>query len=872
MMNAEPLWQSLVPAASGLEVDREQVGGKALSLHKLGVAGFKVPRALALTQAFFRPWIQAAMASDAWRELVAAGAQPRAESHAKQRLIADGMVFTPAQLKALHDALDWLGKGEGVFAVRSSAPEEDGETASFAGALLSRLNVPPDQIERAIRDGFAALFAPQFLAYRKAVGANAQALKLAMVIQHMVDADVAGVAFSVDPLSNDHDHAVVSAAVGLGENVVAGLTTPDTWTVDTRDGRVVARPSASSSPSLSLPALQEIVAQLKLIEALWQCPVDIEWAYHRGEIGCKGDLYLLQARPMTAYVPLPDPLRTAPGERRRVYLDVALSSGLTMNSPISPLGLSTFAELARALMRASIGDIRADPHRVHDALVHFCASRVYLDLSNVLGFSSTKALANKLRVTDVSLANIVSSLDADEVRARSVPSWMRASLLLRLPALIWRMRGLYGNTLLALLAPRFAHRRMQHLFAALERRFRAQPNLALPATQFWQRYVAAEMPALLNQSMATLGPGMIALQWQTALAERVLEPAERMALQQGFVGNPVVAMQHAMAQLAAAFKARGLSTVSEMRSALDAGVDLVLCQQWQSFLDRFGFRGPDEMDVGQPRYSDDPNLALCSISAMQGGADSLQAHQQQIAKRTAALQKALARSGWLKRLMLAHLEKIVVRFAGWRDLPKHHLLMLLQRWRERAKSAAAAGLANKQLRALDDIRYVQAEELDDLQADRLVRAAESIAQRRTAAARLSRLVRHFPAIIDSRGRILRAPVAVANASGRIWSGVGVSAGVARGPVRIASSADVDVMPGDILVAYVTDPGWTPLFLRTAAVILEVGGMLQHGAVVARELGLPCVIGVDGICAALRDGQMVEVDGVCGLVKLLDERP
>jgi pyruvate,water dikinase len=200
-------------------------------------------------------------------------------------------------------------------------------------------------------------------------------------------------------------------------------------------------------------------------------------------------------------------------------------------------------------------------------------------------------------------------------------------------------------------------------------------------------------------------------------------------------------------------------------------------------------------------------------------------------------------------------------------LIKHHLMQVNERLRQRLLRAASGFVAADRLDAVDQIFDLTVSEID--------RGTEDVAFNLRAAARargipyrkLKTQVRHFPMAIDSRGRILRPE---RKRDDGVLSGSGVSPGVARGPVKVLNDPfEKEILPGEVLVAVTTDPGWTPLFINAAAVLLEIGGELQHGALVAREYGKPCVAGIVDITTRLRDGQTVEVDGNAGTVRIVD---
>ena len=291
---------------------------------------------------------------------------------------------------------------------------------------------------------------------------------------------------------------------------------------------------------------------------------------------------------------------------------------------------------------------------------------------------------------------------------------------------------------------------------------------------------------------------------------------------------------------------------------------------WDAFMARFGTRGPVEMDLATPRYQDDPRIALSQMAALAGGDGDLETrHTQLVEDREAALQELVGQVGALHRPLLRYAQHLASQFAGTRDTPKHILTLYNYRVRQRALEEGHAFVDAGRLDAPEHIFDLHLEQLPEARRNlgldlRALRAENIAFLQQLREARVT-----FPPVIDSRGRIL-APRREDAEPGSL-RGLGVSGGTGRGRVRLLRRPDgASIVPGEVLVAYTTDPGWTPLFLHAAAVILEIGGTLQHGALVAREYGTPCVVGVHQVLKRLREGQLVEVDGTAGRIRILDD--
>lgn len=887
------------PGTASAAIDT--VGGKGHSLIRLAALGLAVPPGVVLTTRFFAPWVQSILASPQWRALADATQPGRSSALAEVVKLSElcealqrqavALPLTGAQADTVARARVLLAEltDRQLFAVRSSSPQEDLAGASFAGGYETRLGVRPENFLDAIRACFVSLFAERVMAYKRARGIACSAPSMAVVIQAQVLSEVAGVAFSLNPVNNDYDQAVIDANWGQGETVVAGEVTPDHWVLDKLSGEVISQALGEKQRSRWLHAdgalfdrddhrrgeaclaagqLQQLLSLVNRVESHFQHPVDIEWAI------AEGSVQVLQARPVTAFVPLPAALLTRPGQRRRLYMDIALSSGLTINAPISALGLSVFRRLFAGLSDCAFGrlNFQIGPG---DELIILDGARMYLDVSNAMWLGGPRLLARKLEIHDTALARTLENIDSAVYRSPTRPAWAGLRMLPHIPRAWWRLRRMLANNLLPFFASRRMHQRMADALGAFEAELHKRVDPSLPLDAFWERQISARLQTLFDDSLAAVGPGVLAVRAFLRLAAPIVGDDQdlRDRLDRGFEGNVVVAMNLAMHRLARLLHAHALTDVDEVAQSLAIGdLPAEILAAWSAFAQRFGCRGPMEMDVAQPRYADAPRVALQQIMAMVGADpahDPAAAVSRQVERRRAAAATVISRAGPIRRALLKRLDQVIERFAGMRDTPKQHLLLLLGGLRRRlvleGEKLARAG------------RIDAPEHVFDLNWDELVTAAadpgfDLRARRvedRQFFQRLASQVINFPPLIDSRGRIPRPPRGP-HRDGE-FAGIGLSPGIVTGRARILRSPhDGPLAKGEILIAYTTDPGWTPIFANAGAVVLEIGGALQHGAVVARELGLPCVSGIVGITTAIKDGQLLEVDGAAGTVRLVPD--
>ena len=223
-----------------------------------------------------------------------------------------------------------------------------------------------------------------------------------------------------------------------------------------------------------------------------------------------------------------------------------------------------------------------------------------------------------------------------------------------------------------------------------------------------------------------------------------------------------------------------------------------------------------------------------------------------------------------KAKKLAKIYQSEIKFSGMRELFKEHITQVYHRTRKNLIPLAESFVAADRMDQIEQIFELHIADVDRACADASVDVRALVEERGRNYRKLKAHVRHFPQAIDSRGRIMRGKIEYHDLPEGSLAGAAISPGVATGPVKVLNDPfEKEVEPGDVLVAVTTDPGWTPLFINAAAVILEIGGELQHGALVAREYGKPCVSGIPDVTTAFSDGQMVEVDGNKGLVRFID---
>ena len=753
-----------------------EVGGKGYSLIRMVDAGLPVPPGAVLTTEFFAPWFDEIQGSATWTALADATPDQWATLCDELKGFCPALPLTVTQRQALEDLRKNLAtRGDDVlFAVRSSSPEEDLASASFSGVYETRLGVRPAGLDDAVRHCFASCHDERLLVYKKEHGLDVLSPRIAVVVQQQIDSEVAGVGFSLNPLTNDYDEAVIDGNWGLGESVVAGLAAPDQFVVDKISRQVVEKKLGAKQVSiwlgpdggtiereghrsteftLSEAQLGELTDVMCRIEELHETPMDIEWAY------ASGQLHVLQARPITTYVPLPPEMLTKPGERRRLYGDAALSKGMTTNAPISPMVLDWWEDLLSSFLEDFFG-IELTPEK---GLVFVAGGRLYMNLSNMMWLASPNKMAKGSAPSDRLMAEILANIDAKRYRTATRPPWMRFGILWSVPKVLWRLRGFFWNMLWAFLSPERAHRAYQRKVDAYEVELTENLDYGLPLAAFRKTYVAPMWQQALGISMPALLAALVAL----GLVNRVVgkKSAETQALAEklklGFTGDVVVEMGIALFRLAKLLDPSDFEDLTHLVERVEnRQMSTEFLSAWDAFLATYGWRGPLEMDLASRRYADDPGLALRQMSFMTGddeGFDPEAAHQHHVAERQRAHEELMSRLGWLRRALLRRVYRIIDLFAGTRDTPKHQIVLFNYALRKRALIEGKRLVQEGRLDAARDIFDLTFSDLESAALQPSLDLREVGEDRTRFLKILEAQVTEFPQVIDSRGRILRPP-------------------------------------------------------------------------------------------------------------------
>ena len=858
------------------EVRKEDVaraGGKGANLGELSRAGLPVPPGFVITTAAYDAFVETGGLREEIISLASRAKDPAAFETTAERIhtlfartgIPDDVA---SGIQAAYATLG--GDGEIPVAVRSSATAEDLPKASFAGQQETYLNVRgAAALLEAVRDCWTSLWTARAMSYRENQGIDPASVSLAVVVQRMVEAEAAGILFTADPVSGRRDQILISAAWGLGEAVVGGRVTPDTLVVDKASERIISRETTDKEvmtvyveggteekpvpearrmrPVLDDKGAVELARYGARIEKLYGAPQDIEWALASGEF------FILQARPITALPEVRPPTDWTVPDPKGFYSRGSIVELLP--DPLTPL----FASLAPEPVGQTIKRIG---YELLDADIF---TEMEISLATINGYAYYY-----MRLTPRATWQIL----------RMVPGALRQMIVRQAGERLWRER----------FRPRYA-RAVQE--------WEAKPPGDLSATELLTGvkellYRGAQYYTSVQMIMpsAYTSEALFAAFYDRLIRDEGDPPSQTFLL--GFDSVPIRAEKElydlatwcrARPALAAALMDTPSVEVLETERP-PADVDEALWREWRSrfweHLDRYG-RMVYDLDFAKPVPVDDPAPTLDTLKYyLRGeGKDPRERQRAAAARREEVTTATMTRLDALRRRAFRSLLRWTQRYVPLREdaLADVGLAWPLMRRMlfELGRRLAAAGAIERP----DDVFWLEGDELraaaEALDAGRTeLESLSGAVGERKSEWRAQRLATP-PPLLPKGVRFLGVdwqrwmPARSEEPAGGVIEGVGASSGRITARARVLRGPEDfgEMRPGEVLVAGITTPAWTPLFALASAVVTDVGGPLSHGSIVAREYGIPAVLGTGVATRRIRSGHTVRVDGDAGTVTLLD---
>jgi len=850
------------------------VGGKAANLGELSrIEGIRVPPGFCVATTAYKELMTAHVALQTWLDRLAAikpgDRKSVGEISATIRALIES-IPVPAELtEAVAEALRPLDERK-AFAIRSSATAEDLPTASFAGQQDTFLNIAGlDSIMLYIRKCWASLFTERAVIYRIQHGFDHRKIQLSVVVQQMVFPQVSGIMFTADPVSGNRKIISIDASFGLGDALVFGLVNPDVYKI--RDSILIDKKIAGKNIAIYAaekggtvqrsvdPGMQyqQALTEAQIgtlerigrkIEAHFGSPQDIEWCLSENVF------YMVQSRPITTLFPVPE----VNDSEKHVYVSVGHQQMMT--DAMKPLGLSfynlnagremftaggrLFVDVAKELStlagRAMMIDVLGKSDPLIKGAFETIIDRGFIPLNEDRSEAAIGSGAGKVTHRDFQALNDYDPSVVDELIRRAEVS---------IAALKDNIQSKSGVDLFDFIVEDIRQSRAelhdQRSFSVIMTGMNASHWLNEKLEEWLGEKNAADTLSLSVAHNITSEMGLALMD----VADVVRLYPDVVAFLEQTRDDRFLEQLHKR------------SGGTEVRNAM------------LSFLDKYGMRCPGEIDITRPRWAEQPlalvpailnNVRLFAVGASKR---KFAEGREVAAKKKKELLAALIQlpDGEQKVKETKRMIDLVRHLIGYREFPKYAIVsrsfVYKQALLKEAEPLVQAGV----LRMAEDIFYLSFAELSELVRSRQL--DDTLIDKRKEAYRAFKKLRP-PRVMTSEGEVIIGSYKRENLPEGALAGLPVATGVVEGRARVILNMEEAVFEeGDILVTAFTDPSWTPLFVSIKGLVTEVGGLMTHGAVIAREYGLPAVVGLEHATRLIKDGQRIRVDGTHGWVEV-----
>jgi phosphoenolpyruvate synthase/pyruvate phosphate dikinase len=851
------------------------VGGKGANLGELSsISGVQVPDGFCITTEAFKEVVES---SKGFEPLLAQfsvlntnDTKRISETGAIIRNLIEHIPIPKILDDEISGHLTRLGN-DTAYAVRSSATAEDLPNASFAGQQDTYLNIiGKEAVMKHIGKCWASLFTDRAIIYRMQNGFDHRKIRLSVVIQKMVFPHAAGVVFTADPITGNRNVLSIDASFGLGEALVSGIVNADSYKV--RSGTIVDRKistkkkaiyplknggtteqeidaASQNTPALTNDQILKLERIGRKIEKHFGAAQDIEWCL------VDNTFYIVQSRPITTLFPIPE----ANDQDNHVYISVGHQQMMT--DPMKPLGLSLWQLTSFAPMHKAGGRLFVDitkqlhsPHGrngflnamgQHDPLIKDALYTI-IERGDFITTSSEETKEH-----DSELTNKTSH---SQTQIESDPSIV-SNLIKRneksLAALKENIQSKCGTDLLD-----FIQEDIQRYF---------RKSLFDPQSM-GVIMTAIDASLWINEKMNEwLGEKNVADMLSRSAAGNI---TSEMGLELLDVADVIRSSPEVVQFLQNTHEDNFLDELPRFEGGKEARSAII------NYLDKYGMRCTGEIDITRTRWSEKPAILIPMILShiktfkpgesirkfQQGQQDALRKEEEILAG------LKLLPDGEQKANETRQKIGLIRNFSGYREYPKYALMSRYFVYKQALIKEVERFLRHKGLHDKEDLYFLTFQELREaIRTNELDH--QIIAQRKEEYKRYEKLTP--PRVITSDGEVIAGKYKRENLPAEAIIGLAVSSGIIEGRARVlVSMEDADIGEGDILVTPFTDPSWTPLFVSIKGLVTEVGGLMTHGAVIAREYGLPAVVGAENATKLIKDGQRIRVNGTEGYVEIL----
>ncbi|KQL41867.1 phosphoenolpyruvate synthase [Bacillus sp. FJAT-25509] len=861
------------------EIDKNQlllVGGKGLNLGELSkIPDIKVPEGFCITTVGFQNAIEQNESYHALLDqLKTLNVKDRDQISEISKKIRDIILEVAIPSEVVNAVSNYLSKfGEELaYAVRSSATAEDLPHASFAGQQDTYLNIiGKENILQHISKCWASLFTDRAVIYRMQNDFDHTQVYLSVVIQKMVFPQASGILFTADPVTSNRKVLSIDASFGLGEALVSGLVSADCYKVQNDeiiDKRIATKKMAiygrkeGGTESQQLDPKKQITQTLneqqilqlaqigRQIEAYFACPQDIEWCL------VEDTFYIVQSRPITTLFPIPE----VDDQEKHVYLSVGHQQMMT--DPIKPLGLSFWMLTSRAPMRKAGG-------------------RLFVDISQHLASPDRRTMfIEAIGKSDPLLKDALLKVVEGE-------DYIESSTENKAPTPTKNVQEQSSSSFKALIEndPTIVTELIKKSQKSIEE---LKQNIQMKSGSELMDFILEDLQKLREllfdpRSSAVFMSAMNATEW---VNEKIYEWLDEKnvgdTLSQSVPNN--ITSEMGLELMDVADVIRPYSEVIEYLKQveddnfLDELIKFEGGQETKDAIDdylrKYGMRCTGEIDLTRTRWSEKPSTLLPMILSniknfkphesrrkFEQGLEKALQKEQEIVERLLELPDGKQKAEEIKEVI-----SLIRNFIGYREYPKYGMVSRYYVYKLALLKEGEQLVETNVISEVEDLFYLTFEELQEVVRTKKL-DFQIINKRKDAYKLYNKLTP--PRVITSDGEIIVGEYKRENLPPEAIVGLAVSSGVIEGRARvILNMEDANLEEGDILVTSFTDPSWTPLFVAIKGLVTEVGGLMTHGAVIAREYGLPAVVGVENATKLIKDRQRIRVHGTDGYIEIL----
>ncbi|MBI4830965.1 MAG: hypothetical protein HY801_05305 [Candidatus Lindowbacteria bacterium] len=878
----------VVPLFNLRDIDKATAGLKAISLARMKRMGLPVPPGFCILGAASHEHLEinghVPELKNNLENLKHAPPEERRSllSRIRQNII-DAAISPPLSAEIREH---YLQLAAAKVAVRSSATAEDMPGHSFAGLYDTYLGISalPNCLE-AVKKCWASLWTERAYDYRTQNGFDHLSADMAVIVQELVTADSAGVIFTADPVSGRTDRIVIEACFGMGEALVSGRVTPDRFELAKKDMRVLSHSLSSSFPQRresmnskektgpsSAACIDETTARrlaelAKKVESCFGLPQDIEWAV-KGE-----EIFLLQSRPITTL----KPPRTQ--EDRQIWSN--LNSGEVMPDVVTPISWSMVTRMVPLIFNSLLGGIGMDTGA--NPIMRQFGGRAYFNLNTMVAIFRCLPGMGKKDITQVFGGDQgrLAETGFVDLAEEDIPtldfSFLR--LITRIPGFMYRIAV-------------FPWKRADRLIAEIEKKAvelrKIEANYPSEDEILKRVQTAMDDISYVATAVPFAGIGICFF----AILEKLCQ--KWLGDQHGVIANRLLTAVGGMRSAESGLDLWNLAakahehpeveriirscpdwrTASKQLQSTREGAEFL--SSWNDFMERHGHHTRGEIELANARWCETPDYIFKIVQGYLerlGDIDPIGNHK-----------KAADERKNLEEMCLQRLRNPLKRAVFSFCMERARRGMLL---RENFKNVAVRYLAGVHFVLLgvgerlasrgvlenrDDVFFLALEEVEPVSRGEAAFNVKEVVVARRAEHERNKTITPPKVVIgsfDPDDYVPHDPIA-SKENSELLTGVPVSAGVAVGLARVILKADTTehVLPGEILVAPFTDPGWTPYFISAAAIVMDQGGLLSHGSIIARECGIPAVVNVGPATKLIKTGQTIEVNGNKGTVRIL----